>query len=35
MMVNDQINKVGLNLATEDSWGTLSNFRVKLSQVKW
>jgi hypothetical protein len=32
-MVNDQINKVELNLATEDSWGILSKLGSRLVKL--
>jgi hypothetical protein len=32
-MVNDQINKVELNLATEDFWGTLSKLGSSLVKL--
>jgi hypothetical protein len=30
---NDQFNKVGLNLATEDSWGTFSKLGPSLVKL--
>jgi hypothetical protein len=34
-MVNDQINKVELNLATQDSYGILNKLGSGLVKLKW